>query len=331
LCPYRTTAPEKFATLSEVGAAIAVSLSLCSEVRDAAELPISNISPADLEGKTHGKPVKLLSIAPDPRSHRIVLLLDASASMAKVDSEPSLWELELLFACHFVQLNQTKYRIALLIFAKEVIETMEFSEGNSAVAARLQALAQDREFLKTKVKGTTALRDAILRALQLLDHPTSADALYALTDGGDNTSTHSAREVTDRLAMTSVRLFAILLQQEGSYRMHPPEETEGPYDLSEMARKSGGEILSATVWHGGQPALSAGAAAKLRAEETLARLYGTIAQNYLLELELPTPIPKTEKWELKFSEAARHQWKDAQITFPTNLVGCNVEVASDRR
>ena len=42
--------------------------------RDAQNLPLQNISVTDLEAKLHGKPVKILSLAPDPRPHRIVLL-----------------------------------------------------------------------------------------------------------------------------------------------------------------------------------------------------------------------------------------------------------------
>lgn len=84
-------------------------------------------------------------------------------------------------------------------------------------------------------------------------------------------------------------------------------------------------------WHSGGIALSANTDAKVKTQETLARLYQTILQDNLLEIELPSPIAKNERWELKFSNAARRQWKSAQITYPTTLLSCDSEVAGSGR
>jgi hypothetical protein len=210
----------------------------------------------------------------------------------------------------------------LLLFNNHVTEAIDFAQGNSAVGDKLQQISSDHNYAKANVKGRTALRDSILAGLQLLGHPSSADALYVLTDGGDNASERSAAEVTQRLAVTSVRLFAVLLRQEGGYHNRPPDESD-PDELSEMARKSGGEILSAAAWHGKQMALSADSEAKLKSQETLARLYQTILGDKLLEIELPFPLAKNEQWELKLSDSARRQWKGTHITYPTTLVKCS--------
>src|SRR5260370_28942747 len=45
-------------------------------LRDKLNLPIQGISTADFEAKVHGKPIKILSLAPDPRPHRLLLILD---------------------------------------------------------------------------------------------------------------------------------------------------------------------------------------------------------------------------------------------------------------
>ncbi len=71
--------------------------------------------------------------------------------------------------------------------------------------------------------------------------------------------------------------------------------------------------------------------AKVRSEETLNRLYQTILQDSLLEVELPFPIARNERWELKLSSAARRQWKNAQITYPDTLISCNAEVFGSGR
>ena len=299
--------------------------------RDGQNLPLQNISVSDLEGKVHGKPVKILSLAPDQRPHRLVLMLDTSGSIGASAMDAPLWDLELFLARHFFEMNHQRSQIALLFFNDKVNEVIDFSEGNSAVAHKLQQVGEDRDYLKNHLKGRTALRDAILQGVQLLDHPTSADAVYLLTDGGDNASAHSASDLLRRLAVTAVRVFAVLLYRSAGYRTRTPEEISGPEELSEVALKSGGEILTAAEWQGKSVALSANAEAKVRSEEMLNRLYLTILQDKLLEIELPFPIAKNERWELKLSNAAHHQWKNAQIVYSNILVGCNAEVFGSGR
>jgi hypothetical protein len=47
-------------------------------VQDSLGKPISGLTPADFESQFRGKPVKIVSVIPDQRTHRIVILLDAS-------------------------------------------------------------------------------------------------------------------------------------------------------------------------------------------------------------------------------------------------------------
>lgn len=300
-------------------------------LRDKQNLPIQNISAADFEAKVHGKPVKILSLAPDPRPHRLVLIMDTSGSMGSISGESSPVALEIALARHLFAANYKRSQIALLTFNNDVTEMIDFARGNSAVGEKLQQIAYDHNYVKKNVKGRTALRDAILQGLQLLDHPNSADAIYVLSDGGDNASKRSAAEVRQGLALTSVRLFAVLLHQESGQRNRAPEELSGPDELYDIARKSGGDVLSAAAWHGGQIALSADPEGKLKTQETLTRLYETILRNSLLEIEIPFPSAKDEHWDLKLSDVARRQWKGAQITYPTTLISCTSEISGAGR
>jgi Mg-chelatase subunit ChlD len=299
--------------------------------RDSQNLPIQNISPADLDAKVHGKPVKILSLLADMRPHRLVLILDASGSMGAAERGAPRWKLAVTLARHFFAVNRQESPIALIIFNDQVTDAIDFTSGNSAVADKLQQIGLDSQYMKANVKGKTALRDAILQGLRLLDHPTSADAVYVLSDGGDNTSTHSVPDVNQRLAATSVRLFAVFLEEGRLSRSRPPEEESGPGELAEIARKSGGEILSVASKQGDQVALTADPDGKFKTEETLSRLYQTIVRDTLVEIELPLPIAKTVTWELRLSDSARRQWKGAQLTYPTNLLGCASEVYGSGR
>jgi hypothetical protein len=297
-------------------------------LRDEQNLPIQNISVADLQARVHGKPVKILSLAPDPRPHRLVLILDASGSMGSTQGEPPLFALEFALARHFFEANRQRSQIALLIFNNGVTEAVDFAQGNSAVGDKLQHISGDHNYVKTNIKGRTALRDAIFAGLLLLEHPSSADSLYVITDGGDNASKHSAADVRQRLAVTSVRLFAVLLRKEVGYRNLTPEEMLGPEELSEFTVNSGGEILTAAAWHGKQMVLSADSEAKLKSQETLARLYQAILGDLLLEIELPFPVAKDERWELKLSDHPRREWKGSHITYPITLDKCGSEKSS---
>jgi Mg-chelatase subunit ChlD len=297
-------------------------------LRDEQNFPIQNVSVADLQARVHGEPVKILSLAPDPRPHRLVLILDASGSMGSTQGEPPLFALEYALARHFFEANRQRSQIALLIFNNDVTESVDFARGNSAVDDKLQHIFGDHNYVKTNVKGRTALRDAILAGLNLLEHPSSADSLYAITDGGDNASKHSAADLKQRLAVTSVRLFAVLLRKDVGYRNLTPEEMLGPEELSEITGNSGGEILTAAAWHGKQMVLSADSEAKLKAQETLARLYQTILGDQLLEIELPFLVTKDARWELKLSERHRREWKGAHITYPITLDKCGSEKSS---
>jgi len=66
--------------------------------RDAQNLPLLNVSISDLEARVHGKPVRIVSLEPDPRPHRLVLVLDISGSMGSIEDERALWSLELSLA-----------------------------------------------------------------------------------------------------------------------------------------------------------------------------------------------------------------------------------------
>lgn len=299
--------------------------------RDAQNVPLQRISATDLEGRVHGKPVRILSLAADSRPHRIVLVLDSSGSMGNIEEQPALWNLSVSLARHFFEVNHQRAQMALLLFNNQGTDAVDFGQGSSAVGQKLSQIAEDRTYVKTHIKGRTALRDAIFQAVLLLDHPTSADAVYVLTDGGDNASHRSVGELDSRLAVTTVRVFAVLLQQKLGYRNRTPEEENGPQDLADIVHESGGEILTAAEWHGKGVALSADADAKVTSEEMLNRLYQTILQDSLLEIETPLPLTRNERWELKLSSDARHRWKNAQITYPEMLIGCSAEVSGSGR
>lgn len=154
----------------------------------------------------------------------------------------------------------------------------------------------------------------------MIGPPSSSDALYLLTDAQGNASTHSASDVNHSLAFTSVRLFAALLQDERtltvSWRVVPG---------------SGSTFRDGQKLRRRNPQRRANSEAKVKTQETLTRLYQTILQDSLLEIELPFPIAKNGRWELRLSTAGRSQRRRAQITYPDTLVGRNSDVSGSDR
>ena len=298
--------------------------------RDAQDLPIHDLSPADLEAKFHGRSVKILSLAADTRPHRVVLALDASGSMGIAEyNTRSAWLLEPLLAADFYATVRDRSHLALHTFNEQVNEIGEFSSDNSSFERVLQKI-NDRNYAKTSVKGRTAFRDAVLRALQLFDHPTSADSVLILTDGGgDNFSRQNRSALLQGLEDSSVRLFFILIPSEQhGYRNRFPQDSD-LVDLSTLARSTGGEILSAAQWQGQKVILARNSNEKITTEEALRRLYQTIVQNQLLEIELPDPGGKRAQFELRLTASALKRWRNAQLTYPETLSGCGRETSAN--
>jgi hypothetical protein len=83
-------------------------------VQDSLGKPISGLIPADFESQFRGKPVKIVSVIPDQRPHRIVILLDASRSTAHK------WERALYLATHLIGMPLPNTQIALVVFDKRI-------------------------------------------------------------------------------------------------------------------------------------------------------------------------------------------------------------------
>lgn len=298
--------------------------------RDAQDLPINDISFADLEGTLRGKPVKVLSLTRDTRPHRVVLVLDASGSMGMTfGGNRSPWFLEVVLARNFFAVTRGQVPLAMLTFKDRVDEIAGFTPDNSSFADKLQKIG-DSDYRRASVKGYTALLDALLQGLEMLDHPTSADAVFVLTDGGDNVSKQSFSAVARHFERTTVRLFSILIRShQHGYRNHIPEEFDAQ-DLRVLARNTGGEMLTTADWQGNKVILQKEHNDKVTTEETLRRLYQAILGSSLLEIELSASMAKPQSFDLRLTPAARKRWKDAKLTYPEKLIACDSGATAGR-
>jgi len=100
-----------------------------------------------------------------------------------------------------------------------------------------------QQTLHERPLGRTCLLDAIdlgLRELQRARNPRRAIVVFS--DGGDNSSHSSERELRKSLAGSDVRLFVIGFFRQPSNRSPSREELEGPHLLQELAQETGGGL-----------------------------------------------------------------------------------------
>ncbi len=291
-------------------------------VEDANGIQIHGLKPADFQAKSRSGLVKILSILPDERPHRIVMLLDASASMAPK------WKRALVTASALAEAKLPNTELALLIFGDKTYEQISFSEGQRAVAERLRQLCANTKDLGNLLHGKTALYDSLVAGLQLLGTSTSADILYLVSDGADTASHAKFDQVAHRLTSSEARLFVSLVLDAnwgisatsdslGAHRTPNPEEIDGPRDLEALVRKTGGETI---VPFNSRPHFRPEKMEQIKA--ALDDFHQSMIRSYLLEVDLPGLPDKKGTWELKPSNENKERWKNVRVTYPEELEPC---------
>ena len=105
--------------------------------------------------------------------------------------------------------------------------------------ARLEEIQNRLTF--TQAKGRTALLDAIYLALnQMKQAKNSKKAILVISDGGDNSSRYTEREIKNLVKEADVQIYAIGIFEPISSRGRTAEELSGPSLLSEVAEQTGG-------------------------------------------------------------------------------------------
>jgi Ca-activated chloride channel family protein len=103
----------------------------------------------------------------------------------------------------------------------------------------------ENQLIFTKSKGSTALIDAVfLAAQQLRKSNKEQKALLLVTDGGDNNSRYTAKELIDFLRESEVQVYAIGVYELPGAR-GTVEEMNGPGLLRNISELNGGRAFSA--------------------------------------------------------------------------------------
>lgn len=278
---------------------------------------VSGLTPADFRGTFRGQAVRILSVEVDHAPRRIVVLLDISGSM----TDRNKWEVARTMAEDIVLFAPVENSVALIVFAEEVVDRVDFAQGRSAVAEKLTAMANTDE-PPYQVKGQTAFFDALQEGISLLDPVRPGDVIYAFTDGGDNRSRSKPREVEKALLSAGVRFFAFIYYDS----RRQSEGFLGPALLDKLIEATGGSWVvfpppgSYSSKFSGKQAAAVKAAAR--------QVYGEMTEFYRLEVELPVEMAlphapqKLRGWKLEVVDERGKKRKDLTVHYPEKLAPC---------
>jgi len=294
--------------------------SLLVNVLDRNGNAIRDLTKDNFRVKVNGHPASVLDASYSLSPGRIVVLLDMSESMAGEKGDKSKWQIAKDAVTDLVTMTPTGVPIALVAFSDHVSTTIEFAHGRPAIAEWLNQGPSQRE----KLKGRTALFDAALAALKLMEPASPGDVIYAVTDGGDNGSNISEVDMKEMLLQSETRLFVFLFVEP----LPTKEERSGGDSVLNLARDTGGNVFGNSS-HSSDlgPSFSSWDVMYDRDGRTRdkIRLY-TQALNtqvngfYTLRVAVPFSR-KQSKIKLEIVKETGKAWKDVTFTFPRLLPG----------
>jgi VWFA-related protein len=159
----------------------------------------------------------------------VVLVFDCSGSMG-----PKLQRARAAVA-EFIRTANAEDEFALVAFSDRARLLADFSVGTAEIENRLLFLAP---------RGATALLDAICISINEMKHAKHArKAIFIISDGGDNASRYTSREVKNWIREADVQIYSIGIFEPPGLRIRSPEEANGPALLDEFARETGGRLF----------------------------------------------------------------------------------------
>jgi Ca-activated chloride channel homolog len=143
--------------------------------------------------------------------------------------------------------KMAKVSAAATEFFKSANPEDEFFLAEFSARARLKVpFTRDWGEIASEIKrarpfGLTALVDAIHLAVTQMKHARNTrKAIVILSDGGDNFSRRSLRQMRDTLIESDVQVYSLGIFDADESRKHTREERDGPGLLNEVALQTGG-------------------------------------------------------------------------------------------
>jgi Ca-activated chloride channel family protein len=203
-----------------------------AQVTNVIGTPITDLHKEDFKVFEDGveQPITNFSLEDAPLS--IGLLFDNSGSMRnKIKKATEA-------AAAFFKTANPQDEFFLVEFSDRPKLTVPFTFGPDEVYDRI---AHAKPF------GRTSLLDAIHMAMGEMKHALNArKALIIVSDGGDNRSRHTAREIKSAILESDLEVYAMGIFDPDDMPKHSLEEQNGPQLLEDLADQSGGREYPVT-------------------------------------------------------------------------------------
>ena len=173
---------------------------------------------------------KILSFATEDAPISVGMVFDTSGSMSDKLQKSKEAALE------FFKTSNPEDVFMLISFSNRPYMVSTFTDNYENILDRM---------LFVKAGGRTSLLDAIYLGLNRMKKTdTSRKALLVISDGGDNHSRYTERDIKRAVKESDVQIYAIGIFESLAARDRTPEEAAGPSLLSELANISGGRMFS---------------------------------------------------------------------------------------
>lgn len=281
---------------------------------------IRDLTKNDFHVQINGKAALISEARYSAAPRRIVIVLDMSSSMA-AETDNGKWRIARAVVGDLLMRTPPDAPIAMVTFSDQVHQIFDFTQGKTAVAQWLKQGPSGRTNIRHQSK--TALFDAILAGLRLLEPFHLGDAICAITDGEENHS-HSSKTPTDTALLRSgVRLFAFLFGEPTPVT----GEEEARESFSDMVADTGG--LSFVISGRQVPGGTSWAVQydyDQRSQESLdiftQQLNNQVKDFWILEVTVPS-VSKKSKLKLEIVDQRGKARKDLAFTYPRFLPPAN--------
>jgi len=282
--------------------------------------PLSTLDRTNFVGTYRKTPLHIVESSLNHDPIRVVLLLDVSGSIGGVTDGRRF---SLGVAENLLQNMPPETAIGLAFFYSKLIPISPPTTDRKSLIDQVQALYLHPE----SYRGKTALWDALIGGARMFDHPRLGDVIYLVTDGGNNAGNTTLQQVIHTLGDSGIRLSGVVFRSPAGLLRHD-EESLGPPNLDQVARETGGTILTQFPPTGSFIPMNGAAApvdtAGKRSPFSLAldAQYLQLTSFYRISFDLPEALHKPEGWKLELAGMEESQRKTITLTYPHTLATC---------
>jgi Mg-chelatase subunit ChlD len=195
--------------------------------------PIDNLRADQVSIRVGHEPQAVNSLQRLNRPARIVFVLDGSGSMTGTYTGGRRWPVALQTMLDLVSSAPDGTQFGIVTVGGPGERQFDLTTDKQRTAESIRSLKD------SDLKGKSPLIDAIARAMNMLTPSLPGDAVFLLTDGGDNSSKAAPSQLRNEVEQAHTLISGILFQDD---RYRTVEEKEGPVSLQTLVDRSGGAL-----------------------------------------------------------------------------------------